>query len=406
MLNRFTKKQRAPASSFAAERQALLQYRQPISFVFLRMLLTATVIACAGLALYSAYWFVAAAHLKSVVADWAEARRAEGMTVAYKDGGVEGYPTRLRLIFNKPVLADPGAREPWSWQGPRLTAELKPWWWKRVRISAPGKHEASVTLPNRSATYRGAIERLVLEIAFAGGRAREAALDLAGLDMREANPGHGLTVTRARITATDRQGKTPDYSAPAFVLHIDAAGMRVPADFVLPLGNDIREIGVDGTLTGEIPLNPWPGALTRWRDRGGVAEFRRLDVAYGPLTVRTNGTVSLDAALQPVAAFTAKVQGFIETVDAFRKLGLINGRDAITAKLVLGALAKPPKEGGPSAVSLPLTLQNRKIFAGPVHLATMPKIRWGGGPKIRWDGGPEIRAGGGPEIRAGGGPAP
>ena len=51
-------------------------------------------------------------------------------------------------------------------------------------------------------------------------------------------------------------------------------------------------------------------------------------------------------------------------------------RDAVTAKLVLGALARTPEGGGPPTLNLAITVQDRTLFAGPVALARLPAIDW------------------------------
>ncbi len=104
--------------------------------------------------------------------------------------------------------------------------------------------------------------------------------------------------------------------------------------------------------------------------------MERLAITYGPLSAQATGTVALDGNMQPVGAFTAKIQGFRETVDALQERGLVRGRDAVTAKLVLGALAKTPAGGGPQTLNLAITVQDRTLFAGPVPLARLPAIDW------------------------------
>ncbi len=63
-------------------------------------------------------------------------------------------------------------------------------------------------------------------------------------------------------------------------------------------------------------------------------------------------------------------------MDALRKRGLVRSRDAVTAKLVLGALARTPEGGGPPTLNLAITVQDRTLFAGPVPLARFPAIPW------------------------------
>jgi len=85
--------------------------------------------------------------------------------------------------------------------------------------------------------------------------------------------------------------------------------------------------------------------------------------------------VALDAAMQPIGAFTARIEGFFETVDALRENGIIRPRDAVTAKMVLGVLAKR-NEAGRLSLAVPLTLQDRRLYAGPVPLIEVPPVSW------------------------------
>jgi hypothetical protein len=116
--------------------------------------------------------------------------------------------------------------------------------------------------------------------------------------------------------------------------------------------------------------------LVKWRDGGGTVEVARLNLAYGFLDVWANGTMALDGDMQPIGAFTAKVEGFFPLVDALKEKGLVRARDAVTAKVVLGVLAKKPADGGPPTLNLPLTVQGRKVYAGPLALAQVPAIPW------------------------------
>ena len=79
-----------------------------------------------------------------------------------------------------------------------------------------------------------------------------------------------------------------------------------------------------------------------------------------------------------MGAFTARIQGFFDAVDLLREKGLIRSRAATTAKIVLGALSKKSAEGGAATVSLPVTVQDRTLFTGPVPLMRLPPLVWPG----------------------------
>ena len=80
--------------------------------------------------------------------------------------------------------------------------------------------------------------------------------------------------------------------------------------------------------------------------------------------------------MQPIGAFTASISGFNDAVDALVEAGAARPQDGALAKVVLGVLAKTPPGGGPKVVSLPLSLQDRRLSVGPVPLVTFKRIEW------------------------------
>lgn len=384
MLDRFPFLNRPSRAPLRPGAHPSLNYRPPFFLTFIKLLFISTVIGVIGVAAYSLFWFVAASQLKSQIVVWIDARRAEGMTVEFADYEIKGYPDSLRLVLEKPALAVPGAARPWAWRADLAVATVRPWWWGRVKVSMPGQHWATVTLNGRTQTFAGAARRLDADLGISDGRIKAIAVDLAGIDFKDSKTGDTLLIDQARVSLKDLKDSPPDYNASAIDLQIAAQELRVPPSLIrpyrLPLGNRIARLEVEAGIMGEIPAGPWPSALAPWRDKGGTVEFKQLDVTYGELAMFSNGTLSLDGALQPIAAFTARVQGFIETVDTLRKQGIIHGRDAIAAKLILGALAKKSEPDGTLTVSLPLTLQERQLFAGPVLLGRVPEVRWSGDP--------------------------
>ena len=132
-------------------------------------------------------------------------------------------------------------------------------------------------------------------------------------------------------------------------------------------------------VIGKLTLSRSVVNLARWRDAGGIIEIDTIQGTYGALKTHAVGTVALDKDLQPLIAMSAKFQGFFPAIDAFKKAGYIRSGDAAIAKLVLGVLSKRGPKGGRS-ISLPLTLQDGQLFAGPVPLMAVPAIDWGEDP--------------------------
>ncbi|MEE9194263.1 MAG: DUF2125 domain-containing protein, partial [Alphaproteobacteria bacterium] len=101
---------------------------------------------------------------------------------------------------------------------------------------------------------------------------------------------------------------------------------------------------------------------------------KTLKVHWGPLNFSATGTLALDQDLQPLLAMTATITGFNETIDALAAARAIKARDATVAKMLLSLLAKRPGGGGPAELKIPLTVQDGKLFVGPVALMKVPRL--------------------------------
>jgi hypothetical protein len=341
----------------------------------LRKILVAAVVMAALAAAYVGAWFFLALQFRDGITDWVAARRAEGMTARYGTITLGGFPFRLSATVTQPALA---ARAPmaWSWQGEVAVVEARPWQLDRLKLHAPGTHAITFEVaPGRSETYRGLARALTADMVFVRGRPTRADVMIAGLVMRGGTPARPLSVAEARIKIERPPAVDPDYRVSTLEADIEAQNLRLPADSEPPLGRDLARLRLVGSVMGLIPDGPLAPAFERWRDAGGTIRVTRLETRYGPLSFAGDGTLALDGAMQPIGAFTARIEGFLETIDALRDRGLVRGRDAVTAKVVLGALARRSESGAPS-LTIAVTVQDGKLYVGPVALLAVPRIPW------------------------------
>lgn len=358
-----------------------MTYRMPGHLRLLKATLTALVATAGVTVLYVVFWFSVAGMLRDDVTAWAEDRRAKGETVEYANLEMSGFPLWLRATMTSPAYAPRPNRGAWRWQGRTLVAEARPWEWNRITVKVPGAHSLTLPAKGTPVTYQGSARRLEADLAFAGGQPRRVDLRLEQVTLTPEDAGPAFSIEQATLSGHRKADKGAKDGAVSFELRVDGSGLVLPLDAAkMPLGTSVRDIALEADLTGPFPERFDHEALTGWRDAGGTLEVRRLTAAYGPLDLSTNGTLALDEAMQPVGAFTARAQGFFETLDLLAKRGLVRSRDAVTAKLVLSALAKRPEKGGRPSLSVPLTLQNRRLHAGPVPLVTFDPVEWPGTP--------------------------
>ena len=323
---------------------------------------------------YVALWFVVAQGFRDSVAAWTAARRDDGYAVDYTDLGLGGFPARIVATFGSPSVGAPGGRRAWAWRGATAVVRLRPWDPETVSIDLSGTHGLDLVWAGRPVAFAGTAGRLVATVGLDEGRVREFELRGADIDLKGDTgrlAGASIEVTVRRHPAVGDGPRTRSAS-----LVLAASELRLPDAADLPLGPLVAGLTVELDLIGTPHGASLTDALAVWRDDGGTIEVKRLQTAYGPLALAAEGTMALDREMQPIGAFTTDIEGFFETVDAFRDRGLIRRRAAVMAKLVLGVMAKRAAGGGAAILSLPLTIQDRIVSVGTVPLATLPPIVW------------------------------
>lgn len=326
--------------------------------------------------LYAGLWVVLAAQSRASVTAWLEDRRASGYRAAHGELDVGGFPFHIRLAAENVELASPDAADPWSWSAARVLARMRPWNPDRITVSVFGVQTLDVGVGGRTLRLRGEAKDLEAAIELSDGQPVRAELAMRHLSVISEASQETASIGRMDLSLYRHLVPDSDYQTPTIEVRLDAGDLRLPPSVKAPLGSTLDSIAVDARLKGKAPLGPWPRDLVRWRDQGGTVDVTRLDVSYGPLHLGGDGTLALDGDLQPIGAFTAKIEGFFETLAALEDRGLVSARDALTAKVVLGALAKRPSRGGRAVLNVSLTLQGRKLYAGPISILTMPRVRW------------------------------
>ena len=329
------------------------------------------------------FWWSAAGELRDGVSAWVEVRRAAGWTISHAAPVIGGYPLRVSAEIDNPDIADPENGGGWRWQGERLRLTVELMNPREILFSAAGRHRVRMNLA-------GSQEIIDVVTGAARGKARPGrdgrtefvALDLAEVKASRKDAPGVLRLGRLKLTLFMPKRSGGDASAAADrepagpVIKASAADILLPKEARYPLGRKIHKAEIEAKLIGDLAIGPLPTqTLSAWRDAGGTLEIRRLDFIWGAFGLSGEGTVALDGALQPIVAMTARVKGYRETVDALVETGYIRGRDAFTTKLVLGVVARATP-GGKSQLTVPVTLQNGNLRAGPARLLKVPAIDW------------------------------
>ena len=327
---------------------------------------------------YVVFWFTAAQTAEKQVARWIEAQAEQGVTITHGDVTTGGFPFRVSLRLGTPAAHRPGG----DWQGPDLTLSAAPWAWRRISWSAPGVHTLTWM-------QDGARETATLTAGHLEGWGEAGDIGLtrweAWLTDGDLATPHGAFTARGLLVqfqppapdGSDAAAREPGVDdTPRLPITIDAKGVTLPPRMSTALGDTIDRLALEISLNGPIaPAGPWPAPALAWRDAGGVLEIKSLGISMGPLNLSGDGAVAIDGAGQPEGAFTARVTGYAETVEALRKAGVVEDGAAQAVQVVLGLLSKG-RPGGPRSLDIPITVQDRRLSLGRVELFRLKPVDW------------------------------
>lgn len=322
-----------------------------------------------GTGLYGAAWTYMAERFADGVRAFIAAHPGEGIAFAYAGIALGGFPFRLEAQALAPSATVAFKDRTWIWRPERATFSARPWSVDRVTLDLSGAHAVSPADASGLVRWTATAREFALEARISS--ANVSALVLGAREFRIRGRGGEEMLAFARFKLDWR----PDRARPSQYFESFVEAIRLPPSARLPLGDEIARVAVVGEVRG--PLVPSDGrdALGRWRDEGGTVELSRIEGRWGALALAGEGTLALDRDLQPVGAFTARIEGYSETVDALRAAGAVSGGNALAAKMALTALARRD-EGGRPYLTLPVSIQDRRLYVGPVQLLTAPAIPW------------------------------
>ena len=322
----------------------------------------------AAAATYAGYWFYIAGRLPETIAGWAEARRAEGYSVRWDSLAIGGFPASFRVTLAGPVVA--GARPlPFQAAAATLVGRARPWNLRRWRVSAP--QGARVEAPSEGDTVAAA----ALDATIAIAADNDATVALTAHQIAGSGAAAALRIAEADAQLALPGRQPADHRQDGARLTLRLMGIALPRA-VPSLGATVDAVTLSGVLKGAVPAGKLRAALVAWRDDGGTIELQEGTLRWGSLVASANGTLALDDALQPIGALTATIENHNAVIDAAVAGGTMRADDANLAKALLGLMTKPGVDGKQQQLTLPVTLQNRRLYLGPARIAVLPLFTW------------------------------
>ncbi|MCB2106793.1 MAG: DUF2125 domain-containing protein [Rhodobacteraceae bacterium] len=327
----------------------------------------------AAVALYAGFWFATAIILKDQAEKWIARLTADGKAVTHDEIRVSGFPAKVDLIFPDWQVVSPVTDGGWTWRTNALSVWTRPWTPLAFTVDVAGQHQIlGVWTPPGVAAEVAIGSGELSPVLTANGRLRAIALSLedAHLSVPEAPL---ATLAAGDLVIAPRTGDDEARSGWHIAINVKNLGFPALDD---PFGRDLRTVHVVADLVGAVAPGPLIDSLAEWRDSGGTLELREFLLAWPPLTMMGNGTITLDENLQPIGAATVKFQGFFETVDGLAAAGDLRSSSASMARVVLGLIARAPEDGGSPELSVSVTAQDGQLYIGPLSLMDLPPVDW------------------------------
>lgn len=323
---------------------------------------------------YTAFWATAAGRLRTALATAPEqALAGQGIVLALGDPVVEGFPLHLTVR-----LAGLRAQWPTGTVVETGPLELTAWAWAPSDIAVTGKGPVRLDLAgsSRHAPVAGQAAGLTGALVLgAEGHIRSATLMLeqprtaaaGGLGPLSAGAATATWTAPLKAPAgpTDPQGRTS----------LLIQGLELPGAVPAPLGHRVDQIALSFEPHGPLPARPDAQGLAAWRDGGGTLEILALRLLWSGIDMRVEATLALDRDMQPEGAGTAELSGSDPLVDMMIQTGSLEAGQGKAVKAALGMMARRTVDGR-HAVAVPVTLQDRKLFIGPIPVATVPPVSW------------------------------
>ncbi len=322
-------------------------------------------VVIAAMAGWSGFWFHAADKVRTELERHTN-ENSQAREWNHRELEISGFPFRIRIDLSQPSLVLRRPPQEFHWRTDHVKAVGHPWQPRHILLDLSGQHlfRAMGKTRQHSLTVDSGEALASVEVDGGGIPAR---LSLDSKDIRLQYDGAaGLGAKRMQIHARPAP-EAPDSVDVA--LHGDGLNLNAgtfPAEFP----HTIKLVDLQTTVTGLLKGDASPQNLAQWRDGGGTLEITKLQVQWGDMDIYASGSLALDTQMRAIGALTARIKGHNQLLDIAVASGAMDKDHLTAARAVLGLLAAAA--GG--TLSVPVRLQDGKLFLGPAPIARLTPI--------------------------------
>ena len=318
--------------------------------------------------LWCGWWWLAATLVDRGIADWLEARRADGWDANVQQTDISGFPVQIATRLQNLAVRDPA--------GGAVTADS-------ITLSFPAYWPGDVTLtlpdtPVRFDTPVGAYflrtQEGVASVNLHPGPALELERLLATAGPWQVNDIGGNLLGAESLRAAFAQ---KDDAPQTYTLLLDATDFA-PGDVIrsrLALPPEwprvFETFTADLDLRFDRPLDRQ--SLNGTRPQVTAVDIRQIDLMWGDLGFAATGTVGIDEGGVPDGALALRLSNWRQIMEQAELAGAVTPQQRGQAEVILNALAN--MGGTTETLALDVRFEQGEMFLGPIRLGPAPRLR-------------------------------
>jgi len=330
-------------------------------------------------AVYSCFWLIMAKKIENGLSNWKEQQETMGWKFDHGKIKVSGFPWSWVLNIEKPHFKNTRASNKLRWLGSQLQLKLKPWDLQNVEFRTKGKQELYFFKGNSIRPIKARMESgwgtLTLNQF---GKIGELKFSLNKCAIQTSDTKQ-VQLNQVRLTLSSNLPNKPETRArlvPLFHLNTEFSVLVLPKTAFPSPEKKISKLKLSADFLGVAEGKTLKDYLSTWSKKGGSIEIHYINFNWSKLKFSGNGTVALDSRLQPIAALSAKVSGYMATINSMVISGIIKPSLGMVLSFAASALAN--KRGGlnQEQIRISLTVQDGFLHLGPIKIMKIPNINW------------------------------
>lgn len=319
-----------------------------------------------GFIVYSFIWYYIAEDLHKKIESQINQLQEKGYIIKYNDLSLKGYPFNFKISLTNPSIKASYLIDSKINGKLILTSSI----WRPYHIHCTGKGQHTTLFLEGFIAAKGS-----------GLKAHFPILSPEGLSIEYKELAFKALLEDKKLLSIENLKINSPYfdkdSLARSQLDLQADSIRSSFLEDFPLGPVIKNLKFQGIFQGSTEGETLRDKVQSWFNSNGAVEMPRLAFHWGETLVESEGTISLDEELQPVAAFAISVEGIESLLATLVKTEAMTKKTAEILRMSLnivlpslGILTDDPVK------KLSITLQDRTVLIGSFPLMQIPYVDW------------------------------